>query len=109
MGQLIAETARCRIDKSINIDIAFMVQSLNENFNLRRLERYLVMTHESCIRPIVLLSKSDLLVEEEITVLHRAWPGAMQKSLSIPIQDCSDRCCKILVIDRFHDKSADAH
>ena len=49
-----------------NIDIAFIVQSLNENFNLRRLERYLVMVNESNIRPIVLLSKSDLLSSEEI-------------------------------------------
>jgi ribosome biogenesis GTPase len=49
-----------------NIDVAFIVQSLNENFNLRRLERYLVMINESNIQPIVLLSKSDLLSIEEI-------------------------------------------
>jgi ribosome biogenesis GTPase len=49
-----------------NIDVAFVVQSLNENFNLRRLERYLVMVNESNIQPIVLLSKSDLLASEDI-------------------------------------------
>jgi ribosome biogenesis GTPase len=49
-----------------NIDVAFIVQSLDDNFNLRRLERYLVMINESNIRPIVLLSKSDLLTSEEI-------------------------------------------
>ena len=49
-----------------NIDVAFIVQSLNENFNLRRLERYLVMVNESNIKPIVLLSKSDLLAVEDI-------------------------------------------
>ncbi|PNX45760.1 MAG: ribosome small subunit-dependent GTPase A [Thermoplasmata archaeon M8B2D] len=49
-----------------NIDVAFIVQSLNENFNLRRLERYLVMVNESNIQPIVLLSKSDLLSNEDI-------------------------------------------
>ena len=48
-----------------NIDAAFIVQSLNENFNLRRLERYLVMVNESSIQPLVLLSKSDLLSPEE--------------------------------------------
>jgi ribosome biogenesis GTPase len=48
-----------------NIDFAFIVQSLNENFNLRRLERYLVMVHDSNIQPIVLLSKSDLLPLED--------------------------------------------
>jgi ribosome biogenesis GTPase len=49
-----------------NIDVAFIVQSLDENFNLRRLERYLVMVNESHIRPVVVLSKSDLLTSEEI-------------------------------------------
>jgi ribosome biogenesis GTPase len=50
-----------------NVDVAFIVQSLNENFNLRRLERYLVMVNESNIQPIVLLSKSDLHAIEDIT------------------------------------------
>lgn len=50
-----------------NVDVAFIVQSLNENFNIRRLERYLVMVNESKIQPIVLLSKSDLLSGEDIT------------------------------------------
>lgn len=49
-----------------NIDVAFIMQSLDDNFNLRRLERYLVMVSESNIKPIVLLSKSDLLSVDDI-------------------------------------------
>ena len=49
-----------------NIDTAFIVQSLDSNFNLRRLERYLVMINESKIQPVVLLSKSDLISETEL-------------------------------------------
>lgn len=49
-----------------NIDVAFIMQSLDENFNLRRLERYLVMVNDSNIEPVVLLSKCDLLTQEEI-------------------------------------------
>jgi len=49
-----------------NIDTAFIVQSLDSNFNLRRLERYLVMINESKIQPSVLLSKSDLIDESEL-------------------------------------------
>lgn len=49
-----------------NIDVAFIVQSLDTDFNLRRLERYLVMVKDSHIEPIVLLSKSDLLKKEDI-------------------------------------------
>jgi len=39
---------------------------LDTNFNLRRLERYLVMVKDSHIEPVVLLSKSDLLDTEHI-------------------------------------------
>ncbi|MBF0280770.1 MAG: ribosome small subunit-dependent GTPase A [SAR324 cluster bacterium] len=58
-----------------NLDKSFIIQSLDENYNLRRLERYLVMVNESNITPIVLLSKSDLLpaheIEEKIAEIHQ--------------------------------------
>lgn len=44
-----------------NIDTAFIVQSLDANYNLRRLERYMVMVYDGGIQPVVLLSKGDLL------------------------------------------------
>lgn len=43
-----------------NIDYVFIIQSADENFNLRRIERYLVAVHNSGAKPIILLSKSDL-------------------------------------------------
>jgi ribosome biogenesis GTPase len=49
-----------------NIDFAFIMQSIDDNFNLRRLERYLVMANESGIQPMVMFSKSDLLSTVEI-------------------------------------------
>lgn len=52
-----------------NIDVAFIMQSANANFNIRRLERYLVMVNESGITPIILLSKSDLLLNDKINQL----------------------------------------
>jgi len=62
-----------------NIDVALIVQSLNENFNLRRLERYLVMVNEAEIKPIILLSKSDLLacdeIKERIEEIQKNMPG----------------------------------
>lgn len=44
-----------------NIDCAFILQSVDGNFNPRRLERYLVMVNESGITPVILLSKCDLV------------------------------------------------
>lgn len=49
-----------------NIDTAIIMQSLDSNFNLRRLERYIVLINESNIIPIIFLSKSDLMNADEI-------------------------------------------
>ena len=49
-----------------NIDTGLIVQSLDNNYNLRRLERFMVMINQSNIQPVVLLSKSDLLPVSEI-------------------------------------------
>jgi ribosome biogenesis GTPase len=49
-----------------NIDVAFIIQSVDYNFNLRRLERYLVMVNESEITPVILLSKCDLIPQHEV-------------------------------------------
>jgi len=49
-----------------NVDSAFIIQSLDWDFNIRRLERYLAIIKEGGIQPIVLLSKSDLLSDEAI-------------------------------------------
>jgi len=61
-----------------NIDMAFIMASLNEDFNLRRLERYFVMINESKILPVVLLSKCDLIseikVQEQIAKLSNIMP-----------------------------------
>jgi ribosome biogenesis GTPase / thiamine phosphate phosphatase len=49
-----------------NVDIALIIQSLDSNFNLRRMERYISIAKEGNIEPIILLSKSDLLPKIEI-------------------------------------------
>lgn len=43
-----------------NLDTVFMVTSCNEDFNPRRIERYLTMIWESGASPVVLLNKTDL-------------------------------------------------
>ena len=40
-----------------NIDAVFLVMSLNENFNLRRLERYVTMAWESGAQPVIVQTK----------------------------------------------------
>lgn len=43
-----------------NFDYVFIMQSLNYDFNLRRLERYLTLAWQSGAVPVVLLTKADL-------------------------------------------------
>ncbi|OGS82032.1 MAG: ribosome small subunit-dependent GTPase A [Gallionellales bacterium GWA2_59_43] len=49
-----------------NIDVAFIVQSCHFDFNVRRLERYLVMVNEGHIAPVLLLTKTDLVSTDEL-------------------------------------------
>ena len=43
-----------------NVDYMFIATSLNEDFNIRRIERYLGVALEAGTKPILLLTKSDL-------------------------------------------------
>lgn len=52
-----------------NVDTAIIMQAADTNYNLRRLERYLVMINESGINPMVLLSKSDLRNPDEVEIM----------------------------------------
>jgi ribosome biogenesis GTPase len=49
-----------------NIDFAFIVQSCHYDFNLRRLDRYLVMANEGHIEPVLILTKTDLITPDEL-------------------------------------------
>jgi len=72
-----------------NIDVAFIVQSCHFDFNVRRLERYLVMTREGHIEPIVLLTKTDLIRPEALEQLILTIRGAGIGTRVIPISHVS--------------------
>ena len=48
-----------------NVDALFIVTSLNEDFNLSRIERYLSLANEAGAEPVVILSKADLCENPE--------------------------------------------
>jgi ribosome biogenesis GTPase len=52
-----------------NIDVAFIVQSCHFDFNVQRLERYLVMARDGHVEPVVLLTKSDLVTPDTLEQL----------------------------------------
>lgn len=48
-----------------NVDTVFLMSGLDGDFNLRRIERYLILTWESGATPVILLNKADLCSDLE--------------------------------------------
>jgi ribosome biogenesis GTPase / thiamine phosphate phosphatase len=51
-----------------NVDVVFIVSSLNGDLSMRRLERYLTLAWESGARPVIVLTKADLASNPEAAV-----------------------------------------
>ena len=58
-----AGTSKTEQAVAANIDTVFLCMSLNNDFNLRRLERYLAVAWESGADPVVVLTKADLCAD----------------------------------------------
>ena len=67
-----------------NVDTAFIVCSLNDDFNLNRIERYLALVNEAGVEPLVVLSKEDLIDEPMRWVrdLTQANPGVVVEPIN---------------------------
>lgn len=70
-----------------NIDVVFIVQSCHYDFNLKRLERYLVMVADGKANPIILLTKTDLITSDE---LDRKISLVRKAGITAPIQPLSN-------------------
>ena len=60
-----------------NFDYVFIIQSLNHDFNLRRMERYITLGWQSGAQPVVVLTKADLMPDaaEQLSLLGSVAPG----------------------------------
>lgn len=60
-----------------NVDKVFLVNALNRDFNIKRIERYLIMAWESGADPVIILSKADLCddLEEKLMEVERTAVG----------------------------------
>jgi len=50
-----------------NVDFAFIVQAVDRDFNINRIERYLTICNTSKVKPIIILNKIDLIENTELT------------------------------------------
>jgi ribosome biogenesis GTPase len=67
-SKFVRKVAGSRTEEQVvgaNIDTVFLVTALHHDFNVRRLERYLVVALESGAKPVIVLSKADLCDEVE--------------------------------------------
>jgi ribosome biogenesis GTPase len=49
-----------------NIDFGFIVQAVDRDFNINRLERYLTICNESDVKPLIILTKTDLISSDKL-------------------------------------------
>jgi len=73
-----------------NIDTAFIAQSCHLDFNIRRLERYLVMVNQDRIEPVLLLTKTDLIsVDALAQVISKIRKAGIDHTI-IPLSNVSE-------------------
>jgi ribosome biogenesis GTPase len=69
-----------------NIDYCFIVTSVNREFNIKRLHRYLLITRQGGVEPVVVLSKID--IAEDLPAIERDlqenFPGLTVIRASVP-------------------------
>jgi len=70
-----------------NIDVVFIVQSADLDFNLNRLERYLVMINENNIKPVILLSKCDLKSAQEVNDIIKSITSVVDQEMVLPFSN----------------------
>ncbi len=60
-----------------NFDYVFILMSLNYNFNIRRIERYLTLAWQSGATPVIILTKADLLEDynDKLNQVEACAPG----------------------------------
>ena len=70
-----------------NIDFALLVQAVDRDFNINRLERYLTICYSSKVSPIIVLTKTDLTDQENLEVIIR---NIEQRIQNVPIYAISN-------------------
>ncbi len=70
-----------------NIDVALLVQAAGRDFNINRLERYLTICYTSGVRPVTVLTKTDLCDEQHIKDIVHAILARISDVPVIPVSN----------------------
>ncbi|MFC0876960.1 ribosome small subunit-dependent GTPase A [Saccharicrinis sp. FJH2] len=70
-----------------NIDYAFIIQAVDRDFNINRLERYLTICYSSNVKPIIVLTKTDLINEQKLTEITDSIKQRIKNSVVFAISN----------------------
>jgi ribosome biogenesis GTPase len=70
-----------------NIDYAFIVQAVDRDFNVNRIERYLTICYTAKVEPIIVLSKVDLVGENELQELIKQIESRIKNVIVLTISN----------------------
>ena len=71
-----------------NIDAAFIIQAVDRDFSINRIERYLTICNSSNIKPVIILNKIDLV---EATTLSQMVATIQQRLENVPVFAISNK------------------
>ena len=74
-----------------NIDYAFIVQAVDRDFNINRIERYLTICYTANVIPIIILNKIDLIEDTKLTELVSKVQGRIKH---VPVITISNETLK---------------
>lgn len=70
-----------------NIDYAFIVQAVDRDYNINRLERYLTICNSSSVSPVIVLSKTDLIDEHRLNEIISGITKRLPDITVVPISN----------------------
>ena len=74
-----------------NIDYAFIVQAVDRDFNINRIERVLTICHTSNVKPMIILNKIDLISDNTLSELVSKVQERIKQVPIIPISNESQK------------------
>ncbi|MDF2988044.1 MAG: ribosome small subunit-dependent GTPase [Eubacterium sp.] len=81
-----------------NADTVFLIQSLNKDFNMKRLERYMIAAWDSGAVPVIVLTKADCCedVADKLSMVYGTAPGVEVYAISSVTRQGIDEIRKYL-------------
>jgi ribosome biogenesis GTPase / thiamine phosphate phosphatase len=70
-----------------NIDYAFLIQAVDRDFNINRLERYLTICHSAEVSPVIILTKTDLITEAQLKEITNSIKSRIKNVPVIPVSN----------------------